>query len=282
MSQTWMITGGSRGLGRRIAAAALADGHHVAVTARNAGVFADLEEEYGGRVLAVELDVTDPAAVRRAVETALARFGRLDVVVNNAGQADFGAVEDMPLESLTSQMATNFWGVVHVSRAVLPVMRAQGAGHLVQVSSLGARMGTPGLAAYQAAKAATNVFSMSLAKEVGPLGIKVTIVEPGNLRTEMLGADSMTMFPISEPYQQALGSYARGLAHAHGRQSGDPGRAAAALVRVARLSEPPERLILGGDGLAFAETAARVLAESDDRWAGISRSVDFPAGEPAQ
>ena len=282
MSQVWMVTGSSRGLGRQIATAAAGAGHSVVVTARNADRVADLVEAHGARVLPVQLDVTDPAAAQRAVERAVEHFGALDVVVNNAGQADFGAVEDTPVESFISQVAINFWGVVHVTRAALPVMRKQGSGHIIQISSLGARMGTPGLAAYQGAKAAVNTFSLSLAKEVGPLGIKVTVVEPGNLRTDILSSNSMKMLPISPAYEQVVGTYADGLQSVNGSQSGDPERAAAAIVRVAQMPEPPERLVLGSDALAYAGTVARELAESDARWHEISTSIDFPVGNPAR
>jgi NAD(P)-dependent dehydrogenase (short-subunit alcohol dehydrogenase family) len=277
-----MVTGSSRGLGRQIATAAAAAGHSVVVTARDPDRVADLVEAHGDRVLPVQLDVTDPVATQRAVERAVEHFGALDVVVNNAGQADFGAVEDTPVESFTSQVATNFWGVVHVTRAALPVMRKQGSGHIIQISSLGARMGTPGLAAYQSAKAAVNTFSLSLAKEVGPLGIKITIVEPGNLRTDILSSNSMKMLPISAPYQQVVGAYADGLQSVNGSQSGDPERAAAAIVRVAQMPEPPERLVLGSDALAYAGSVARELAESDARWHEISTSIDFPVSNPAR
>jgi NAD(P)-dependent dehydrogenase (short-subunit alcohol dehydrogenase family) len=282
MSQVWLVTGSSRGLGRQIATAAAGAGHSVVVTARNPDRVADLVEAHGDRVLPVQLDVTDPVATQRAVEHAVHHFGALDVVVNNAGQADFGAVEDTPVESFVSQVATNFWGVVHVTRAALPVMRKQGSGHIIQISSLGARMGTPGLAAYQSAKAAVNTFSLSLAKEVGPLGIKVTIVEPGNLRTDVLSSNSMRMLPISAPYEQVVGTYADGLRSVNGSQSGDPERAAAAILRVARMPEPPDRLVLGSDALAYAGSVARELAESDARWHEISTSIDFPAGNSAR
>ncbi|WP_413810680.1 SDR family NAD(P)-dependent oxidoreductase [Streptomyces sp. OE57] len=277
MSQVWMITGSSRGLGRHTAIAALEAGHRVAVTARRPDCFGELERTHGERVLPVPLDVTDPDAAQRAVERTCEVFGRLDVVVNNAGQADLGAIEDTPLDSFAAQVATNFWGVVHVTRAALPVLRRQGSGHFVQVSSLGGRMGTPGLAAYQAAKAAVNTFSLSLAKEVRPLGLKVTLAEPGDLRTGILGKQSMTVLPRSEPYEEAVGAVAGRLMGHHGRQPGDPARAAAAIVRVAAMTEPPERLVLGSDALAFAEAAARELAASDARWRDLSASVDFPA-----
>ncbi|WP_413105715.1 SDR family NAD(P)-dependent oxidoreductase [Streptomyces sp. Inha503] len=281
MSQVWLITGASRGLGRRIAEAALAAGHRVAATARDADRLADLADAHGERVLTASLDVADPVTVQQVVARTTEHFGALDVVVNNAGQADFAPIEDTPAESFSAQIATNFWGVVHVTRAALPILREQGSGHFIQVSSLGARMGTPGLAAYQSAKAAVNVFSMSLTKEVGPLGIKVTIVEPGNLRTDILTARSMTMLPISEPYEQTVGAFRGQLSSQNGKQPGDPVRAAAAIIRLAGMPEPPKRVVLGSDALNFAQEAARELADSDDRWSHISKSIDFPDSTPA-
>ncbi|MEU0475982.1 SDR family NAD(P)-dependent oxidoreductase [Streptomyces olivaceus] len=272
-----MITGSSRGLGRQIAEAALEAGHRVVATARNTDRLRDLVQSHGDRVLSAPLDVADPAAAQHAVERAVAQFGRLDVVVNNAGQADLGAIEDTPPESFAAQVSTNFWGVVHVTRAALPVMRRRGAGHLIQVSSLGARMGTPGLAAYQSAKAAVNVFSMSLAKEVGPLGLKVTIVEPGDIRTDILKPASMSVLPRSEPYEEVIGAFADRVLGNSGNQPGDPRRVAAAIVRAAQMPEPPERLILGSDALAYAQAAAQELADSDSKWHDLSTSADFPA-----
>ena len=275
--RVWLVTGSSRGLGRRIVEAAAAAGDRVLATARRPS---SLDGLAGERVAVAALDVTDPAAARHAVDTAVDRFGRLDVVVNNAGQADLGAVEDTPEESFWRQHSVAYSGVVHVTRAALPVFRGQGSGHFIQISSLGARMGTPGLAAYQAAKAAATVCSLSLAAEIAPLGLHVTVVEPGNLRTDMLNSDSMTILPVSPPYRPTVGAAAERLATLDGAQPGDPAKAAAAIVSIAHMDDPPLRLPLGTDAVELAATAARRLAAEDARWHDLSTSIDYAAGRP--
>jgi NAD(P)-dependent dehydrogenase (short-subunit alcohol dehydrogenase family) len=192
MSSTWLITGSSRGLGNELAKAALAAGHSVVATARKPEPLAELRERYGAQVRVVALDVTDPVSAHVAVRHAIDTFGRLDVVVNNAGYGNVASIEEMDDADFRAQIETNFFGVANVTRAALPVMRAQRSGHIVQVSSIGGRDGSPGLSAYQSAKWAVEGFSEVLAKEVGPLGIKVTIVEPGSFRTDWAGA-SMTI-----------------------------------------------------------------------------------------
>lgn len=276
MSEVWIVTGSSRGLGRQIGEEVLRAGHRLVATARHPHQLDDLVAKYGDRVRAVALDVTDPDAARAAVEVGTKAFGRVDVLVNNAGQADLGSFEDTPKESFDRQVDTVFGGVVNLTRAVLPLMREQGAGRIVQISSFGARIGTPGLAAYQAAKAAVTVFSLSLAKEVAPLGIKVTVVEPGNVRTDMTNPSSMHMLPISEQYRATVGAVAERLQADDGKQPGDPARAAAVIVGLSAMVDPPARLILGSDALGFADAVAKELAESDATWSHLSKSIDFP------
>ena len=207
MPQVFFLTGSSRGLGRQVAEAALAAGHYLVATARNPASLADLVDRYGGQVLPVALDVTDPAAAVAAVSAGTAAFGRIDVVVNNAGYANLAAVEDISLEDFREQVDANLFGVVNVTKAALPVLRAQGGGHIIQVSSIGGRLATPGLSAYQAAKWAVGGFSEVLAREVGPLGIKVTVLEPGGMRTDWAGS-SMRVPPVSEPYRPTVGASA--------------------------------------------------------------------------
>src|SRR5947208_654936 len=193
MTRTWLITGSSRGLGRELAVAALEAGDTVVATARRPERLQDLVDRFGDRLRAVEHDVTDPAAAVYAVTTAVEAFGRLDVVVNNAGYADSAAIEDMTETSFREQLETDLFGVFHVTRAALPVFRRQRSGHFLQISSIGGRVGgSPGLGGYQTAKFAMEGFSEVLHREVEPLGLRVTIVEPGALRTDWGGA-SMRM-----------------------------------------------------------------------------------------
>ena len=229
MSQVWFVTGSSRGLGRAIAEAALADGDQVVATARRTAHLDGLVERYGENVLPIALDVTDPEHVHRVVQQGLDAFGRYDVVVNNAGYADVAAVEDVTLEDFHAQIDTNFFGVVHVTKAVLPALRERGSGHIFQVSSLASRFTSPGLSAYQSAKWAVVGFSTGLAQEVAPLGIRVTVVEPGAMRTDWAGS-SMTIPEVSEPYQQTVGQLATLIrsalrAGAHRSARGGPDRA---------------------------------------------------------
>jgi NAD(P)-dependent dehydrogenase (short-subunit alcohol dehydrogenase family) len=281
-SQVFLLTGSSRGLGRQIAEAALAAGHQLVATARDPGSLAGLVDRYGDRVLPVALDVSDPAAVRAAVTAGIAAFGRIDVVVNNAGYANLASVEDITVDDFRAQFDVNLFGVVNVTKAALPVLRAQGGGHIIQVSSIGGRLATAGLSAYQAAKWAVGGFSEVLAREVAPLGIKVTVLEPGGMRTDWAGS-SMRVPPVSEPYQATVGAMAR--VHddlGSDAALGDPAKVAQVVLRVAGLDEPPLRLILGSEAYAYATAAARARAESDAAWRYLTVSTDRDDATAAQ
>ncbi|MCE6993809.1 oxidoreductase [Saccharothrix sp. S26] len=274
MSKVFLVTGSSRGLGRQLAEKALAAGHLLVATARRPEQLADLVERHGDRVRAVALDVTDPRAARSAVDTAVAAFGRLDVVVNNAGYANSGSVEDTPDDDFRAQVDANLFGVVNVTKAALPVLREQGSGHVVQVSSVGGRVTTPGLSAYQAAKFAVGGFSEVLAKEVAPLGIKVTVLEPGGMRTDWAGA-SMAVHPVSPAYEPTVGAVNALRTTLMARAASDPAKVADVVLRVVDLDEPPVRLLLGSDAVRFAEQVERARAESDARWRALSVSTDY-------
>jgi NAD(P)-dependent dehydrogenase (short-subunit alcohol dehydrogenase family) len=274
MSQVFFLTGSSRGLGRQIAEATLAAGHQLVATARQPDSLADLADRYGDRILPVALDVTDPDAAAAAVAAGTRAFGRLDVVVNNAGYANLAAVEDITLADFRAQFDANLFGVVNVTKAALPVLRQQGSGHIIQVSSIGGRLATAGLSAYQSAKWAVGGFSEVLAREVGPLGIKVTVLEPGGMQTDWAGS-SMHVPPVSEPYQPTVGVMAR--MHEElgsGRSLGDPAKVAQVVLTVAGLADPPLRLILGSEAYAYAMAAARTRAESDAAWHDLTVSTD--------
>jgi NAD(P)-dependent dehydrogenase (short-subunit alcohol dehydrogenase family) len=274
MAKVFLVTGSSRGLGRQIAETVLAAGNHLVATARRPEQLADLAERYGDQVRTVALDVTDPAAARAAVRTAVEAFGRLDVVVNNAGYANSGSVEDTSVEDFREQIDTNLLGVVNVTKAALPVLREQGAGHVIQVSSVGGRVTTPGLSAYQAAKFAVGGFSEVLAKEVAPLGIKVTVLEPGGMRTDWAGS-SMTVHPVSPAYEETVGAVNSLRDKLMGLAASDIAKVADVVLKVVDLDEPPVRLLLGGDAVRFAETVERARAESDVRWRELSESTNY-------
>lgn len=274
MSKVWFITGSSRGLGRELAEAVLAAGHRLVATARKREDLHPLVERYGERVRTVALDVTDAAAAREAVAVAVTAFGRLDVVVNNAGYANVNSIEDVAEDDFRAQIETNFFGVVNVTRAALPVLRAQRDGHILQISSIGGRGASPGLAAYQSAKWAVGGFSEVLAKEVGPLGIRVTVVEPGGMRTDWAGS-SMRVDDIRADYAATVGAFAQ----VHGDSSqvmrGDPRKVAQALLQVAAEPNPPLRLLMGSDAVFLAGILAARRAEEDAKWRPLSLSTDF-------
>jgi NAD(P)-dependent dehydrogenase (short-subunit alcohol dehydrogenase family) len=287
MAKTWFITGSSRGLGRELVQAAADDGDNVVATARRPGALDDLVAGYGGQIRPLALDVTDPGAARGAVQAAVAEFGSVDVVVNNAGYATSASIEDLPEQEFRAQLDTNLFGVVNVTRAVLPVLRAQRSGHVIQISSIGGRVGgTPGMGGYQSAKYAVEGFSEVLSNEVRPLGIKVTIVEPGAFRTDW-GGSSMRILPVSADYESTVGEMNRYRRAVDGQQPGDPARAAAIITEIARLDQPPLRLLLGSDALRIAGESARAREAEAAEWAPVSRSTDFgaarpPAGYPGQ
>jgi NAD(P)-dependent dehydrogenase (short-subunit alcohol dehydrogenase family) len=279
MARTWLITGASRGFGRRLAEAVLERGEQVLATARRPEQLADLVERYGASVRTTALDVTDAAAARAAVAAAVAEFGRLDVVVNNAGYANSAPIEEMAEEDFRAQFEANFFGVVNVTRAALPVLREQRSGMFVQFSSVGGRVGgTPGMGAYQSAKFAVEGFSEVLANEVAPFGVKVVIVEPGAFRTDWQGS-SMELHAVGADYDETVGAMNRYRAENDGTQPGDPARAAQVIIDVVGHAEPPRRLLLGAQAVTSALAAGEARTEEARKWAEISGAADFPTGE---
>ncbi|WP_435156462.1 oxidoreductase [Amycolatopsis sacchari] len=279
MSRTWLITGASRGFGRSLTEAVLEAGDSVVATARRPEQLADLVARYGERIRAVTLDVTDAGAARGAVKEAVSAFGGLDVVVNNAGYANSAAIEEMAEDDFRTQIETNLFGVVHVTRAALPVFREQRSGTFVQFSSIGGRVGgTPGMGAYQTAKFAVEGFSEVLASEVAPFGVRVIIVEPGAFRTDWQGS-SMTRHPVGPDYEETVGAIHRYREEQDGKQPGDPVRGAKAVLEAVGAQNPPRRLILGGAAVESALESARERSAEAEQWAELSRSADFPADE---
>jgi NAD(P)-dependent dehydrogenase (short-subunit alcohol dehydrogenase family) len=280
MSSVFFLTGSSRGLGRAIAEAVLDGGHQLVATARDPRSLDDLVASHGERILALALDVTNPDEAQTAIAAGLEHFGRIDVVVNNAGYADLAAVEDVTLEEFRRQIDTNFFGVVNVTKAALPILREQAAGHIIQVSSIGGRLATPGLSAYQSAKWAVGGFSSVLAAEVNPLGIRVTVLEPGGMETDWAGS-SMEVPPISEPYRRTVGASAA-MHDSDAVALGDPAKVAQVVLEIAAMDEPPLRLILGSEAYAYATAAARAQAASDERFKQLTASTDRDGATDAQ
>ena len=275
MSKVWLVTGCSRGLGRELAQAVLAAGHRLVATARDPHQLGFLTPSE--RLRTVALDVVDATAARAAVAAATSSFGRLDVVVNNAGYIKANSVEDLPEDEFRRQIEINLFGVYNVTRAALPVMHAQRDGHLIQISSIGGRRGTPGLGGYQAAKWAVGGFGGEvLAREVAPLGIRVTCVEPGGMRTDMFGL-SMLAEPLAPDYEPTVGAVIRGT---FGRPEGgrsDPARVVRALIlRLAdEQSSSPVHLLLGSDAVSVAAAAPAARADEDAALAD-AQLVDGP------
>jgi NAD(P)-dependent dehydrogenase (short-subunit alcohol dehydrogenase family) len=276
MSQVWLVTGSSRGVGRALAEAVLAKGHKLVATARDPRALSGLVERYGDRVRATTLDVTDEKAAAAAVQLAVEAFGRLDVLVNNAGYGDLASIEDTSFEQFRAQIETNLFGVINVTKAAIPLMRRQGSGHIIQFSSVGGRIGPIGRGAYAAAKWGVEGFSEVLAKEVGPFGVKVTIIEPGGFRTDFAGSSS-SIDEGNPVYDATVGAVARFQREYNGAQPGDPTKAASVVLEVASLGEPPLRLLLGSDAVRAAEAAAIERSKADAKWRDLSVSTDFDA-----
>ncbi|MER6948331.1 oxidoreductase [Nonomuraea sp. NPDC000554] len=274
-AKVWFITGTSSGLGRALAEAVLEHGDRLVATARDRSVIADLAEQAPDRTCVLELDVTDPAAVRHAVRAAVEAFGRIDVLVNNAGYAMRGALEEISDQQLRRQFDTNVFGAIDVTRAVLPTMRAQRSGHIVQMSSVGGVTTTLGGTAYAGTKFALEGLSEGLAAEVAHLGIGVTIVEPGPFRTDFAGRSVHWATPI-EDYRPALAPAKDAFLAQNGAQPGDPVRAAHAILAAVNLDTPPLRLPLGGP--SFDRIRARLRARLDelDHVEKLGRDTDFP------
>lgn len=275
MNKRWLITGSSRGLGLALAEAVLEAGDYALVTARDTSSLHHLVERHGDHARLVALDVTDPLAAARAVDVAVDAFGGIDVLVNNAGYGNVGSVEDTTLDDFRRQIETNLFGTIIVSKAVVPRMREQRSGHIIQLSSVGGRLGAPGRAAYSAAKWGVEGFSESLALEMALVGVKVTIVEPGGFRTDFAGT-STSLKEGRADYDAVVGAAARRQRAYDGHQPGDPARAAQAIIRVASTISPPLRVALGTDAFDAIERADRDRLEERATWQALSRSTDYP------
>ncbi|MFO1312617.1 MAG: oxidoreductase [Burkholderiales bacterium] len=279
MSKAWLITGCSTGLGRALAQRALARGERCAVTARDPRTVADIVGPHPGTAVAIALDVRDPAQRRAAVAQTLERFGAIDVLVNNAGHGYSAAVEEGDEAQVRDMFDTNFFGLAAMVREVVPVMRRQGGGRMLNVSSIGGLLGNIGSGYYNASKFAVEGLSQALAQEVAPHGIRVTLIEPGPFRTDFQGRSMQRA-------KARVGAYADTV-HARraqqdknlGREPGDPVRAADAIVDLAEHPDPPMHLLLGANAVGRAREKFNALLKSIDAWEKVSKGTDFPAGE---
>jgi NAD(P)-dependent dehydrogenase (short-subunit alcohol dehydrogenase family) len=274
MDKVWFVTGSTRGFGRELVKAALDAGDAVAATARRPDQLADLVDAYGDRVLPLPLDVTDADAARTALATARDHFGRIDVVVNNAGYANVAPIETGDTGDFRAQFETNFWGVYNVSKAAIPVLREQEGGLIIQFSSMGGRVGgSAGIASYQAAKFAIDGFSRVLQAETAPFGIKVVVVEPSGFATDWAGS-SMTIDDIPDRYADTVGAM-NAIRTSDAVTAGDPARAADILVRLSRRADVPYHLPLGVIAIEGAIRQDESLLAHDREWAAVARSADF-------
>jgi NAD(P)-dependent dehydrogenase (short-subunit alcohol dehydrogenase family) len=275
-SPVWFITGCSTGFGREIALAVLARGWRAVITARDPGSVADLASSNPGNALALKLDVTSSEAVSEAIAEAKAKFGRIDVLVNNAGYGYLSAVEEGEDNEVRAMFEVNFFGAVTAIKAVLPVMREQGAGHIVNITSVGGLVGNPGSGYYAATKFALEGLGEALARETAELGIKVTTVEPGPFRTDWAGRSLKQTSKTLEAYASIAGRRRADVAANSGRQPGDPVRAALAIIAAVEAESPPSNLVLGRQGLGVVRKKLGRLINDLDTWEATTVGADFP------
>lgn len=272
--RVWLVTGCSSGFGRELVLAALAAGDRVMATARKPDQLTEFTRIGGDRVRTAALDVTDASSIDAAVAATLAEFGRIDVVVNNAGFGAYGAVEEMSMAELRDIFEVMFFGAVAVTKAVVPHLRARGSGTIVQMSSQGGQLSPPGLGGYCSAKFALEGLSEALAAELAPLGVRVLIVEPGAFRTEF-GGPRLRKSPGMAAYEASTGAVRSMVDTMHGTQQGDPAKAAAAILRVLDSERPPLRLALGPDAVAAIRAQHERLRADLDAWEEVSASTDL-------
>lgn len=275
-SKVWLVSGAGRGLGRAICETVLEAGDRLVAGVRQEGVLADLQSRHGERLRVVMLDVTNESQAQAAVKTAGEAFGRLDVLVNNAGYGRMAAFEHQPAADFRAQIETNLFGAVNLTRAALPVMHAQGSGHIFQVSSVGGRSATPGLSAYQAAKWAVGGFSDVVAAEVAPLGIHVCTLEPGGMRTDWAHQARQANDAQLEGYEASVGRVLEMLSAYGGHEISDPVRIARLVLELASRTSLPRRLLLGGDALHVARQADAQRAVELEQWEVATLSTHFP------
>ncbi len=274
-NKVWFITGCSTGFGRELAKEALSKGYKVVVTARKPEQVKDIVAAYPDSSLALSLDVTVPQQIKEAVKATIDRFGRIDVLVNNAGIGYFGAIEESEEEEVRRMFEINFFGLANMTNAVLPYMRQQRSGHILNVASIGGLRSFPAVGFYNATKYAVDGLSEALSKEVSPLGIKVTIICPSGFRTDWAGRSANNTKIRIEDYATTAGKNMSDLRGYSGNQPGDPVKAAKAMIQVTETENPPLRLLLGAAALKGARLKLEELKKDFDEWADVSEGADF-------
>ncbi|MBD1391525.1 oxidoreductase [Mucilaginibacter glaciei] len=276
MSKVWFITGCSTGFGRELAKEVLAQGYKAAVASRNTDDVKDIITDYPETAIAVKLDVTKADEISAAVEQIKQKFGQIDVLVNNAGIGYFGAIEESEEDEIRRMFEINFFGLANVTKAVLPNMRSQKSGHIVNIASIGGLVGFPTVGFYNATKFAVDGFSESLAKETKPLGIKVTVIAPSGFRTDWAGRSANESKTVIEDYKTTAGANKENIRGYSGNQPGDPVRAAKAIVKAVESENPPLRLLLGAAALKGGRNKITELQRDFDAWEETTVWADNP------
>ncbi len=278
MNKVWLITGCSTGFGRALAMEALRQGNKVGVSARKTDDIQEIVNKYPDTAIAIQLDVTDETDIKSAVDKMIENFGTIDVLVNNAGIGYFGAIEESEDSEVRRMFEINFFGLANMTKAILPIMRKQKSGHIVNIASIGGLVGYPGVGFYNATKFAVDGLSESLSKEVAPLGIKVTIVAPSGFRTDWAGRSANNSAVVIDDYASTAGTNKATIRGNSGNQPGDPVKAAEAIVAAVDNANPPLRLLLGAGALKGARNKIRELQKDFDAWEKTTLDADAPRG----
>ncbi|MCO5240562.1 MAG: oxidoreductase [Chitinophagaceae bacterium] len=279
MDKVWLITGCSTGFGRELAKNVLERGYKAVITSRNVDDVKDIVASYEETALALSLDVTKQEDIDAAVAGALKKFERIDVLVNNAGIGYFAAIEESEEAEVRRMFEINFWGLAHVTRAVLPYMRKRRGGHILNISSIGGMVAFPALGFYNATKFAVSAYSEALAKETAHLGIKVTNVAPSGFRTDWAGRSAKNSAIVIDDYAATAGANKDTVRGYSGKQKGDPVRAAKAMIQVVESENPPMVLLLGSAALKNAKRKLEALQNDFDNWEDVTTGADYPEGE---
>jgi NAD(P)-dependent dehydrogenase (short-subunit alcohol dehydrogenase family) len=277
--KVWLITGCSTGFGRELAQLVLKQGYKAGVASRNTDDVKDIIADYPDTAIALKLDVTKPDEVTSAVKTIKDKFGTIDVLVNNAGIGYFGAIEESEEDEVRRMFEINFWGLAAMTKAVLPTMRAQHSGHILNVASIGGLVGFPAVGFYNATKFAVDGYSESLSKETAHLGIKVTVIAPSGFRTDWAGRSANNSKIVIDDYKQSAGANKDTIRGYSGKQPGDPQKAAEAIVKAVESENPPLRLLLGKAALKGARNKLEQLKKDFDTWEDTTTGADFPEGQ---
>ena len=282
MSKIYLITGASSGFGRALAEAVLTRGDKAVLAARRLAGLQELAAQYKDNAIALKLDVTNESDRRQAVKSAIEKFGRVDVLANIAGQGSLGALEEFSSEQIRQQFEVNFFGVLEMTREILPAMRKQKSGHILNLTSIGGLASIGGFGLYCATKFAVEGFSEALRDEVKPLGIKLTIVEPGAFRTEFAGASNMRPENTIDDYKPVIEPIEQYLYGNDGKQPGDPHKAALAMIQAVEADEPPLRLMLGADAFGLWEKKRTAMEEEFTAWRQVGEDTAFDGVEVGQ